>query len=49
MEDASREQERGKNLALYKSVFGTRYMVCGNMRGDEPYQGTPLNQSTIQM
>ncbi len=31
MENASREQERGRNLVLYKSAFGTRYMVCGNM------------------
>jgi hypothetical protein len=26
MEDAPREQKRGKNLVLYKSVFGTGYM-----------------------
>ncbi len=26
MEDTSREQKRGKNLVLYKSVFGTGYM-----------------------
>jgi hypothetical protein len=33
MDDAPKEQERGKNLVLYRYVFGTGYMVCGNMTG----------------
>jgi hypothetical protein len=35
MEDAPREQEKGKNIVLYKSAFGTCYMVCGNMSSKE--------------
>jgi hypothetical protein len=31
MDDIPREKERGKNTILYRSVFGSRYMVCENM------------------
>ncbi len=46
MEDAPREQERGKNLILYKSMFGTRYMECWNMSRDKPNREILLNQPT---
>ncbi len=35
MDDIPREKERGKNPILYRSVFGSRYMVCENMAQHE--------------
>jgi hypothetical protein len=46
MKDAIRERE--KNLALYKSAFKTRYMVCGNMGSNELSGENPLRQSEPQ-
>ncbi len=47
-EDAPREQERGKNLVLYKSAFETGYMVCRNMSSNEGTGGGSLRQSVPQ-
>jgi hypothetical protein len=48
MEDTPKEKERGKNLVLYMSEFGTGYIVCGNMSGDEPNEEISLNQPITQ-
>jgi predicted secreted acid phosphatase len=50
MENASREQERGRNLVLYKSAFGTRFMVCGNMcegTDDREFKEAPQKCSAV--
>jgi hypothetical protein len=35
VDNAPKEQERSKNLVLYRSVFRSGYMVCGNMAQPE--------------
>jgi hypothetical protein len=48
MDDAPKEQERGKNIVLYRSVFGTGHMVCRNMiSSDLPCTGS-TNQAEPQ-
>jgi hypothetical protein len=48
MEDAPREQEKGKNFVLYKSALRTRYMVCGIMSSNKATGGGSLRQSVPQ-
>lgn len=44
---ASREYECKGGLVLYKSRFGTRFMVCGNMGAIEGTHGTTKNAKVL--
>ncbi len=45
MRDAPKEQDRGSDLDLYRSEFGTGYVACGNMceaEGGKKFTEPPL-------